>query len=176
MIAAVSSLTLLGLMLGFGLGVAARLLRVEGDPLAEEVEAMMPGSQCGQCGYAGCGPAAVAVANGKASATICPPGGKALAEQLAAKLGIDVDLSEVEDRQPMVARIREETCTGCTRCFKICPTDAIVGAPRQIHTIIRDACIGCGKCTEVCPTECLQLYPVEINLRTWHWDKPMEAA
>ena len=76
----------------------------------------------------------------------------------------------------MVALVSEEICTGCTRCFKICPTDAIVGAPRQIHTIIRDACIGCGKCTEVCPTECVQLKPVEVTLRTWHWDKPKEAT
>ena len=136
----------------------------------------MPGSQCGQCGYAGCGPAAVAVARGNASVAICPPGGKGLAERLASKLGIEADLSEVKNRQPLVARIREETCTGCTRCFKVCPTDAILGAPRQIHTIIRDACTGCGMCTEVCPKECLQLHPVEANLRTWHWDKPKEAA
>ena len=176
MIAAILSLTLLGITLGLGLGIAARLLRMEGDPLAEEIEAMMPGSQCGQCGYAGCGPAAVAVANGQACVSICPPGGRALAERLAAKLGIDADLSQVEARQPMVARIREEICTGCTRCFKICPTDAIMGAPRQMHTVIRDACIGCGKCVEVCPTECLQLYPVEVTLRTWYWDKPKEAA
>ena len=176
MIVAIASLTLLGLMLGFGLGVAARLLRVEGDPLAEEIEAMMPGSQCGQCGYAGCGPAAAALASGKAAVTLCPPGGKGLAEQLASKLGMDVDLSEIEDQQPRVARIREETCTGCTRCFKICPTDAILGAPRQLHTIIRDACTGCGMCIKVCPTECLQLYPVEANLRTWHWHKPQEVA
>lgn len=176
MIAAISSLTLLGIALGFGLGIAARLLRVEGDPLVEEIEALMPGSQCGQCGYTGCGPAATAVATGNAPVSICPPGGRNLAEQLATKLGIELDLSEVEDHQPMVAQVREETCTGCTRCFKICPTDAIVGAPRQIHTIIRDACIGCGKCTEVCPTECVQLKPVEVTLRTWHWDKPKEAT
>lgn len=176
MIVAISSLTLLGLMLGLGLGIAARMLRVEGDPLVEEIEAMMPGSQCGQCGFAGCSPAAEAVAGGKAPVTLCPPGGKGLAEQLAVKLGIDVDLSAMKEQQPRVARIGEEICTGCTRCFKICPTDAIVGAPRQIHTVIRDACIGCGKCSEVCPTESLQLFPVEVNLRTWHWHKPEEAA
>lgn len=176
MITAISSLTLLGIALGFGLGIAARLLRVEGNPLAEQIEALMPGSQCGQCGYTGCGPAAAAVASGQASVDICTPGGRALAEHLAAKLGIEVDLSEINDLRPMVARVREEICTGCTRCFKICPTDAIVGAPRQIHTIIRDACIGCGLCTKVCPTECLQLYPLEFTLRTWYWDKPEEAV
>ncbi len=176
MLAAISSLTLLGIALGFGLGIAARLLRVEGAPLVEEIEALMPGSQCGQCGYAGCGPAAAAVASREAPIAICPPGGRTLAVQIAAKLGIDLDQSKIEDRTPTVAQVREEICTGCTRCFKICPTDAIVGAPRQIHTVIRDACIGCGKCTEVCPTECLQLYPIEVTLRTWCWDKPKEAA
>lgn len=176
MIVAISSLTFLGLMLGLGLGIAAHMLRVEGDPLAEELEAMMPGSQCGQCGFAGCAPAAMAVASREAPVTLCPPGGKGLAERLAAKLGIEADLSAVEEQQPRVALISEEICTGCTRCFKICPTDAIIGAPRQIHTVIRDACIGCGKCVEVCPTESLRLDPVQVNLRTWHWNKPKEAA
>jgi electron transport complex protein RnfB len=177
MIAAILSLTVLGIMLGLGLGFAARWLRVESNPLAEEIESLMPGSQCGQCGFAGCGPAAAAIAAGEATVSICAPGGRTLAEQLAAKLGIDVDLSKIDDRGPMVAQIvHEELCTGCTRCFKNCPTDAIVGAPRQIHTVIRDACIGCGKCTEVCPTESLKLHPVAVTLRTWYWDKPREAA
>lgn len=176
MIAAIFSLTLMGIVVGFGLGISARLLRVEGDPLAEEIEALMPGSQCGQCGYAGCGPAAAAVASGKAPVSLCPPGGQMLAETLAEKLGISFNLTDKHIRKPMLAKVHEASCTGCTRCFKICPTDAIIGAPRQMHSVIQDACIGCGKCTEVCPTECLRLHPGEITLRTWNWDKPLEAA
>ena len=79
MFAAIASLTVLGAILGLGLGVAARKFAVEGDPLADEIAALMPGSNCGQCGMAGCAVAAKAIAEGNATATVCPPGGKALA-------------------------------------------------------------------------------------------------
>lgn len=173
---AIFSLTALGLGLGFMLGAAARYFKVEGDPLADEIEALLPGSQCGQCGYPGCRPAAEALVAGQASATLCPPGGKALAEQLAVKLNLDLEMGDVEDAEPLLARVDESTCIGCTRCFKVCPTDAIVGAPRQIHAIVADACTGCGKCVAVCPTECLQLHPVKVTLRNWRWPKPRLAA
>lgn len=173
---AIISLTLLGLGLGFMLGAASRFLQVEGDPLADEIESLLPGSQCGQCGYPGCRPAAEALAAGQAVATLCPSGGKALAEQLAARLNVDLGLSDMEESAPMLARVEETTCIGCTRCCKICPTDAIVGAPKQVHAVVADACIGCGKCVDVCPTECLQLHPVKVTLRNWRWPKPRLAA
>ena len=173
---AIIILTLLGLALGLSLGIAAKYLKVESDPLVERVEALMPGSQCGQCGFPGCRPAAEAVVAGAAPVTLCPPGGSALVEQLAKLLGVDVDLSQTEDTEPMVARVSEDTCTGCTRCFKVCPTDAIVGAPKQIHAVVADACIGCKKCVAVCPTECLQMHPIDVTLRDWRWHKPQIAA
>lgn len=172
---AVVSLAALGLALGFMLGAAARYFKVEDNPLVDEIEKMMPGSQCGQCGYPGCRPAAEALVAGKAPATLCPPGGRALAEQLANKLSLEIDLASVQDQVPMVARVSEATCIGCTRCLKVCPTDAIVGAPKQIHAVIADACIACGKCVEVCPTECLGMQPVKITLRNWRWSKPEPA-
>lgn len=177
MIIVMFSLTTLGLMLGFILGIAARYLKVESDPLVVEIEAMMPGSQCGQCGYPGCAPAAAAVAAGEAPPTLCPPGGRDLAQRLADKLGIKADLSVMaEDTGPILARVHEETCIGCTRCFKVCPTDAIIGAPKQIHSVFKAACTGCKACIEVCPTECLQIEPVSVTLGTWHWPKPALAA
>mgnify|MGYP001558867367 FL=1 len=88
MIAAVASLTLLGVVLGFGLGAASRKFRVEGNPLVEESEALMPGANCGQCGLAGCAAAAAAVAGGAAPVTCCPPGGLTLAKALAERLGL----------------------------------------------------------------------------------------
>jgi len=176
MLAAVASLTAMGVGLGFGLAVAARRLKVEGNPLVAEVEALMPGSQCGQCGYPGCTPAAEAIASGEAPLTTCPPGGRALAEALAATLGRSVDISDMEEQVPQLARIGEEDCTGCTKCFKVCPTDAIVGGPKQLHGVVRDACIGCGKCAEVCPTESIVMFPVPKTLRTWYWPKPVLAA
>lgn len=175
-ISAIVSLTVLGLGLGLLLALAARFLKVESSPVVDELEELMPGSQCGQCGYTGCRSAAEALAAGDAPLSICPPGGSALAEQFARILGIDLDLSTVKEPELLVARVSEATCTGCTRCFKVCPTDAIVGAPKQIHAVVADACIACKKCIDVCPTECLQMHPVEVTLRNWRWQKPPVPA
>jgi len=176
MIAAILSLTLLGAVLGLGLGVAAKKFHVEADPVTAEVEAMMPGSNCGQCGFPGCSGAAGAVVAGEASATVCPPGGKALAQALAEKLGLSLDLSEVEDKGPQLAIVSEEICIGCCRCTKVCPTDAILGAAKQIHNVIREACTGCGNCVERCPTEALSLKPIPVSLQHWVWPKPAGAT
>lgn len=176
MFAAIGTLTLLGLGLGFLLSIAARYLRVEGDPLVDEIETALPGANCGQCGYPGCAPAAQAVAAQEAPVTLCPPGGKALVENLAAKLGVSVDLSAVEDSVPQLAKVNEDLCIGCAHCGKECPTDAIIGAPKQIHAVIKDACTGCGKCIAVCPTECLQLFPIAPSLQSWYWSKPLSTA
>jgi len=156
---AIISLTGLGLLLGLLLGVAGKYLKVESNPVVDEIEALMPGSQCGQCGFPGCRPAA-----------------EALAEQIAALLGMELDLKDVQEPEALVARVSESTCTGCTRCFKVCPTDAIVGAPKQIHAVVADACIACKRCVEVCPTECLQMHPIEVTLRNWRWAKPRAAV
>ncbi len=170
---AVVSLTVLGLGLGFLLGVAARYLKVQNNPLVEEIEQMMPGSQCGQCGFPGCRPAAEALVAGEVGARVCPPGGIALAEQLALKLSIDVDREGMDaSLLPRIARVSEATCIGCARCFRACPTDAIVGAPKQIHAVVSEACTACGKCVDVCPTECLQIHTVEVTLGNWRWQKP----
>ena len=175
-ISAIISLTALGLSLGLLLAFAARYLQVESSPIVDELESLMPGSQCGQCGYPGCRPAAEALASGDAAVTLCPPGGSSLAEQFANILGVEVDLSGLEEPELLVAKVSEATCTGCTRCFKVCPTDAIVGAPKQIHAVVADACTACKKCIDVCPTECLQMHPVEVTLKNWHWQKPVQPA
>ena len=173
MLISVVSLTLMGLILGGLLGAAARFLAVEENPLEEELKAMLPGSQCGQCGFVGCAQAAVALAAGTAPVTLCPPGGRALAAALAAKLGIKVDLSAVSDAGPQVAEVAEEICIGCCRCIKACPTDAVVGAAKQIHNVIREACTGCGACIDRCPTEAMTLAPVPVSLQHWVWPKPV---
>jgi len=176
MFAAIASLTVLGAVLGLGLGVAARKFAVEGDPLADEIEALMPGSNCGQCGMAGCAAAAKAIAEGSATPTVCPPGGKALAMAIAAKLGVSVELDGVADEGPKIAVVKEEICIGCGKCLKVCPTDAMIGAPKQIHNVIREACTGCGKCVERCPTEAAIMQPIPVTLQHWVWPKPAEAA
>jgi len=175
MLMAVGSLTVMGLALGGLLGAASRYLAVEENPIEAELQAMLPGSQCGQCGYVGCAQAAAALARGEAAVTLCPPGGKSVAEALALKLGVTVDLSAVEDKGPQLARVTEEICIGCCRCLKACPTDAIVGAAKQIHNVIQDACTGCGACVDRCPTEAMNLVPMPVTLQHWIWPKPAVA-
>lgn len=175
MISALLSLTLLGLALGFGLGYAAIRLKVEGNPLVAELEAMLPGSQCGQCGYPGCAGAAQALADGSAPITLCPPGGRPLVEALAARLGVEAGASDAADSAPRVAEVLEDLCIGCTKCYKVCPTDAIMGAAKQIHAVFREACTACGKCVEVCPTEATRMVKLPATLQTWYWARP-EAA
>lgn len=166
----------LGLFLGALLGFAAERLKVEENPLEAELQAMLPGSQCGQCGYVGCAQAAAALARGEAGITLCPPGGKALAEKLARKLGIEADLSAHEEQGPAYAFIRAELCYGCTRCLPECNVDAIIGATKQMHDVIAELCHGCGKCVLVCPTDAIEMRPVPATVNTWHWPKPQGDA
>jgi len=176
MIAALMSLTVLGLVLGFILGIAARVFHVEGNALVEEIEAILPGSQCGQCGFPGCAGAAQALAAGQAPVTLCPPGGRAVVEALSAKLGVEVNLAGVKDAAPMIAEVSEELCIGCTKCFKACPTDAILGSARHIHSVFREACTACAKCIDVCPTEATRMIPVPMTLQSWYWSRPLEGS
>lgn len=173
MITALTSLTVLGVVLGLILGVAARVFRVEGNALVAELVEILPGSQCGQCGFPGCEGAAQALAERRAPVTLCPPGGRAVALALAAKLGAEVNMAAVKESAPMMAEVKEELCIGCTRCFKVCPTDAIMGAAQQIHAVFREACIACGNCVEVCPTESVKLHPIPVTLQAWYWHKPL---
>ena len=173
MLIAVGSLTAMGVALGGLLGVAARFLAVEEDPLELELQAMLPGSQCGQCGFVGCAQAAAALARGEAPVTLCPPGGKAVAEQLAKRLGVTVDLSDHAQHVPVYALIDETLCIGCTRCIKECSVDGIIGASKLMHTVVADACHGCGKCALVCPTDAIRMIEVPVTLAGWHWPKPM---
>jgi len=173
MLIAIFSLTVLGGSLGLFLGYAARRLEVEGNPLVEEIQAILPGSQCGQCGFPGCAGAAQALANGVAPVTLCPPGGREVVALLAAKLGMEVNLAEIKNAVPQIAEVQDELCIGCTKCYKVCPTDAIMGAAKQTHAVFREACTACGKCVEVCPTEATRLISVPVTLQSWYWTKPV---
>lgn len=173
---AIIALMILGLFLGFLLGMAAKKFKVESDPLVDEIDALLPGTNCGQCGFPGCPAAAEAIAGGSAPVTVCPPGGKGLAESLAEKLGVSFDASAMEDGPTKLARVNEALCIGCVKCFRECPTDAIVGAPKQIHVIMDKACTGCGKCEDVCPTMCIEMYVPEPTLPQWRWPKPQSDS
>lgn len=175
MIAAITTLTLLGAALGLLLALAARRFHVEKSPVEEEVAALLPGTNCGQCGFPGCAAAAAAIVSGAAPLSLCPPGGRAAAEAIAARLGVAVDLSSLADAQPRVALVNEALCIGCIKCFRECPTDAVVGAPKQIHVVMWEACTGCGKCVEVCPTESVSLVTPPLSLREWRWSRPQPS-
>ena len=175
MLIAVFSLSALGAGFGLILGLAARRFHVEPGAIAGEIAAMMPGTNCGQCGYPGCAGAAAALAAGEAPAGCCPPGGRMLAEQLAARLGRALDAAAPGDELPRVAGVSEEICIGCTKCFRTCPTDAVIGAMKQIHSVIGEACTGCARCEEICPTGAIELAPVPTTLQTWVWPRPASA-
>jgi len=134
----------------------------------ERVHALLPQTQCRQCGYAGCAPYAEALVDGSAGPEACAPGGPALRGRLAAALGLDDGVSPAEFLAPVPpplrARIRPEDCIGCTKCIDVCPTDAILGAPRQLHGVLSADCTGCGLCLPPCPVDCIELETVAV---TW---------
>jgi Na+-translocating ferredoxin:NAD+ oxidoreductase subunit B len=176
MIFPIVSVMLLGLFLGLILGYASKVFAVQGDPLVEELIEMMPGTNCGQCSFPGCSGAANAIVKGEAAPDCCPGGGRTLAEAIAAKLGVTLGASDEVDSGPKYAFVDESICIGCARCFKVCPTDAVIGAAKQIHNVMLEACTGCGSCTKECPTGAIGLQPVPVTLRDWNWEKPALAA
>ena len=176
---AVVILTSLALMFGLILGYAAIRFKVEGDPVVEQIDAVLPQTQCGQCGFPGCRPYAEAIANNKAEINQCPPGGEAGVQALADLLGRDpLPLNPkngvVDDGPPKVAIINEETCIGCTKCVQVCPVDAIAGAAKHIHTVLDRYCTGCELCLPpLCPVEdCIVMIPVEQDIQNWKWPNP----
>lgn len=174
-IAALIALSGLALLFGAVLGFAAVKFKVEGDPIVEQIDALLPQTQCGQCGHPGCRPYAQAIADGEAI-NHCPPGGQATINALADLLDIEAPSLDAEHGEAsdvkMVAYIREDECIGCTKCIQACPMDAILGAAKQMHTVIADECTGCDLCVEPCPVDCIDMIPVETNLAGWKWQLP----
>lgn len=172
---ALLAIAALALFFGVLLGYAAIRFRVQGDPVADQVDALLPQTQCGQCSYAGCRPYAEAIAAGEAEINRCPPGGEVTMIALADLLGRDpVPLEdEVAAAKPKaVAQIVEQDCIGCTLCIQACPVDAILGAAKQMHTVIADECTGCELCLPPCPVDCIRMEPVADTPATWRWPDP----
>lgn len=140
----------------------ARRLRLSEDALASRIDALLPQTQCGQCGFPGCKPYARALARNEADIDQCPPGGKAGVLALAELLGREpkpVNPRNGIEKPKVLALIREEECIGCTKCIQACPVDAIIGAPKLMHTVLADLCTGCELCIPPCPVDCIDLIP-----------------
>ncbi|HEX7325814.1 MAG TPA: RnfABCDGE type electron transport complex subunit B [Rhodanobacteraceae bacterium] len=131
--------------------------------LVDRIDAALPQTQCGRCGYAGCRPYAEAIARGEAPINRCPPGGMEGVRTLARITGqpvLALDPACGEPTPARVAVIDEDACIGCTKCIQACPVDAIVGASKLMHTVIADLCTGCGLCVAPCPVDCIAMLTV----------------
>jgi Na+-translocating ferredoxin:NAD+ oxidoreductase subunit B len=132
------------------------------EELAARIDAVLPQTQCRRCGYDACRPYAEALARGETEVNRCPPGGAALIAALATLLGrppIPLDPECGTEAAPRVAWIDEPACIGCARCLPPCPTDAIVGARKRMHTVIAADCTGCELCVPACPVDCIHMVP-----------------
>jgi electron transport complex protein RnfB len=174
-VAALYAITGLAIIFGGVLGFASIRFKVEGNPIVDQLDALLPQTQCGQCGHPGCRPYAEAIADGEAI-NHCPPGGQDTIDSIAALLGVEsISLSAehgVELNIPRVAFIHEEECIGCTKCIQACPVDAILGAAKMMHTVISDECTGCDLCVEPCPVDCIDMVSIETGLAEWRWQSP----
>lgn len=137
----------------------------------DEIDAVLPQTQCGECSYAGCMPYAEALARGHTAIDRCPPGGGDTVKALGQLLAVDPEPfladAKANTRAPALARIRETECIGCTKCIQACPVDAIIGSAKQMHAILAQECTGCGLCVAPCPVDCIELQPLEAA----HYDR-----
>ncbi|MCS6785628.1 MAG: electron transport complex subunit RsxB [Thiobacillaceae bacterium] len=175
MLSAILVMSGIALVLGGVLGWAAIRFRVEEDPLVDKIDAILPQTQCGQCGYPGCRPYAEAIAKGEADINRCPPGGEEGIRQLAELLGVEPKpLGEGLVHKPKsVAVIDERLCIGCTLCIQACPVDAIVGAAKQMHTVVPELCTGCELCVAPCPVDCIRMEVIKEDISNWKWRYPV---
>jgi Na+-translocating ferredoxin:NAD+ oxidoreductase subunit B len=138
--------------------------------LVEQIDALLPQTQCTKCGYPACRPYAEAIARGEAEINQCPPGGDAGVRKLAALLERKYQALNPRNglEQPRrVAVIDEARCIGCTLCIQACPVDAIVGAPKLMHTVVTELCSGCDLCLPPCPVDCIEMLPAVGTDAIW---------
>ncbi|MGH8120236.1 MAG: electron transport complex subunit RsxB [Gammaproteobacteria bacterium] len=172
------------LLTALALAVAIALLLSRGagttvsaqEFLTDTIDSLLPQTQCGKCGYNGCRPYAAAIARGDADINQCPPGGQHIIRQLAQLLGREIkplNPAFGKSGSKTVALIDENLCIGCVKCIRACPVDAIVGAPKQMHTVIAAHCTGCELCIPPCPVDCISMLLVT---RAGHRIKLKSAA
>ena len=171
MFTVIITLAVIACIFGLILAWSAIRFRVEGDPVVDKIDALLPQTQCGQCTYAGCRPYAEAIAAGEADINQCPPGGEATIIALADLLDVEVKPLNAEHGEekdvPTIVRVDEEACIGCTLCIQACPVDAILGSAKHMHTVIESECTGCNLCIPPCPVDCIHIFEVQPTVRNW---------
>ncbi|BAO00612.1 hypothetical protein HHS_06420 [Candidatus Pantoea carbekii] len=159
-------LSILSLIFGAILGYASYYFQMEEDCIIEQINAVLPQNQCAQCGYMGCRLYAEAIVKKKEVVNKCIPGGKQTMLKLAALLNMNPSFFIEDGITPItslpiplrtVVKIDEVNCIGCNKCIQVCPVDAIIGAPRTMHTVLQDLCTGCNLCVPHCPTDCIAI-------------------
>ncbi|WP_158936570.1 electron transport complex subunit RsxB [Burkholderia sp. S171] len=151
---------------------------ISSKTLADQIEDRLPQTQCTKCGYPACRPYAEAIAAGEANYNQCPPGGQEGVVRLASLLGMPVIALNPDnglERPRPLAIIDENLCIGCTLCLQACPVDAIIGAAKQMHTIIPELCTGCDLCVPPCPVDCIAMVPVTGEKTGWDAWSQQEA-
>jgi electron transport complex protein RnfB len=179
MLTAIIAITVLCGLFGLGLGWAAGKFKVDSDPVVDQINAILPQTQCGQCNYPGCRPYAEAIAAGEAEINQCPPGGDAGIQALAKLLGVEalaLNPENGEEKPKAVAVIDEDSCIGCTLCIQVCPVDAILGASKLMHTVIEAECTGCDLCLPPCPVDCIEMVVKAPIPGEWMWPRPDVAT
>ena len=144
----------------------------------ERINAALPQTQCQRCGFADCAAYAQAIATGAAAINQCPPGGHEGVVRLAALTGQAIQAlnpTHGEEGPRALARIDERWCIGCTLCIQACPTDAILGAHKRMHTVIEAHCTGCALCVAPCPVDCITLHYPEPTATGWAAWSPAQA-
>jgi len=176
MFTVIITIAIIASLFGLLLAYSAIRFKVEGDPVVDKIDALLPQTQCGQCSYPGCRPYAEAIASGEADINQCPPGGEATIIALADLLDVEVKPLNAENGEvktvATIVRIDEQTCIGCTLCIQACPVDAILGAAKHMHTVIESECTGCNLCIPPCPVDCIHIFDVEPTVRTWTAELP----
>ncbi len=152
------------------LGFAAHHFKVEESPVVNRLVDALPQTQCGQCGYAGCHQYAEAMANNGAAIDLCVPGGQTTIDELASILGVPAVKAQQTEDAHAVAFIAENLCIGCSKCSNSCPVDAIVGAPKMMHTVITSRCTSCRLCVNNCPTGCIAMQTNPPKPQDWNYE------
>lgn len=169
----------LAILFGLLLGYASIKFKIEGNPVADQIDKILPQTQCGQCGHPGCRPYAESLAAGEDEVNKCIPGGTEVMILISEITGLEpkeMDEEPDPNKPKEVAIIDEDLCIGCVLCIKACPVDAILGATKLMHTVIEKECTGCELCIPVCPVDCIDMVPVNTTTRNWKWPAPQSVA